>query len=161
MIRRKPQHPLWFELNREKSFDPAFLFGKGWQVLEEDERALGLSRIDLAQIVFRPTCSRRRNITESARNFRIVKSENNIPLDAAVFLGIINKEINIPRIWKSGMKSKNIVILFPGTTIIDSKNYRHLLYIEVGSRGGIKWGYKQAKFGKDPNYVFATLPLQK
>ncbi len=151
------RHSQALEFN--KPFDPNPLSSQGYRILEQDEREVGLTQIDLATIVFeRYTYGIKHRIS-------IQEVLDEIRAKSVIRLGIRFAEHFIKdqaaQDWMTGQKLHRLYLL--GTTFADKMGIRHFPMVyrpNIGDR--TRWKFKlddQCELFIRPRLHFPTLPI--
>ena len=123
-------------IDRSKSFDPITFIGNGWSIVEQDERAVVLTEVDLTKIVLETTLEKKEKSVKGKDKLKRLKEKKVILLDAGVFKTLLKKQHLIPLKWKEKTNGNTTYIFFDGTVLQNSKGSRCVLYLYW--RGG-RW----------------------
>jgi hypothetical protein len=103
--------PRIIEIDRTKPFDPAILGHRSWSVVEQDERALKVTRLDLDDVRLVTVFGKEETLVGGEEKIRRLKETGFIRLDARAFQEIWKNRALIPEWWKSK------VVFFDGTVL--------------------------------------------
>ncbi len=150
-----PSEPsIILRLDRSQPFNPEKFIGKGWRIVEEDERSLALTEVDLSRIrletyPLKPGSKIRITGEEMIQR---CKRLGYIRLDAAVFQTLLDHQHLIPESWKK----TNDWILFDGTVLCSPDGVYNTLYLCWDGKDW-DWGYYWIRGGRDFNDSSAAL----
>lgn len=111
------------QIDRSKPFEPVAFIGEGWSIIEQDERSLALTEVDLNKITFETTFrSGEVSVRGEEKKKRLIASAK-VRIDAKVVQTLLEKEELIPGSWK-----KNGHLCFYGTEFLRPNwNERYVL----------------------------------
>ena len=116
-------------IDRSKKFPVQKFVGSTWSIIEEDERSLALSEIDLENVVLSRTLPLGKNSIRGYEKHEFLRATGCIRLDANVFWTLWNDQKAIPESWKEEMNGHPTFIYFDGTVLTDSTGERFVLYL--------------------------------
>jgi hypothetical protein len=94
------REPRILKIDRSSPFDPVSFLGEGWKVVEEDERALALTEIDLSKVYFDSMVKESElSISHKTKQKRLREGKN-IPLDAKCLQTLWEDKHYIPELWR-------------------------------------------------------------
>ena len=146
--------PKIVSVDRTEPFDPTTFIGQGWGLwrgpldgdglegeIEQDERSLALTEIDLTRIGLR-TCLRSGEHCLGGREFlRRLQAGNDILLDAGIFQYLWKN----PHLFPLGLKEKiddhRICVFFFGSPLRDPDGRCCILYL-YWREGGLCWFFR-------------------
>ncbi len=113
-------------IDRSIPFDAITFLGKGWSIVEQDERALALSKVDLSQVtLMEPEDVFEAQIT-GEEYLNILKRFGALRLDAKVLQTLWENKHLIPEIWKQTRLNWK-AICADGTVLLDPNGRRCVL----------------------------------
>ncbi len=115
-------------INRSTPFDLAFI-GEGFTIVEQDERALALTEIDLTEVVLETTLKQGEKEVNGEEKLRRLKEDGRIRLDAGILKTLWENQHLIPEKWKAQTNGKITFIYFDGTVLQSSYDNRYVLYL--------------------------------
>lgn len=122
------------KIDRSKPFDPkTFLNDWSINVDEQDERALALTEVDLAKVVFETTLKKKENPIKGEEKLKRLKENGSIRLDASVFQILWKNQHLIPLKWRKKTNGNTTRIFFDGT-ILKSAGDRYALNLWWSNR---------------------------
>lgn len=127
-------------IDRTLPFDPSFV-GNGWSIVEQDERALALTEINLTEVAFETTLKQGEKKVVGEEKLRRLKEDGRIRLDAGVFKTLWENQHLIPEKWKAQTNGNTTFIFFDGTVLQNSNGNRCVLCL-YGRGGGWDWDYR-------------------
>jgi hypothetical protein len=119
------------QIDRSQPFDPASFFGTGLSILEQDERALSLSEVDLTKVNLVSMLRSWEDSVEGEEKMRRLKKAGHVRLDAKVFQVLFQNQHLIPEGWTDKGS-----IACAGTILHDVNGRRLTLYL---SWNGHRW----------------------
>ena len=133
------------KIDRTKPFDPAKFFeedGEGWKIMEEDDRSLALTEIDLDKVRLESYLQRGEDYISGEENLFRAKASKHICLDARIFQTLWENPHLIPESWKEKTKGYMTYIFFDGTVLRCPYGLRCVLclYCDIGHwYCGFRW----------------------
>jgi len=118
------------KIDRSKPFDPASFISKGWKIVEQDERSLAISELDLNVVRLERMLKSKESYIDGEENLRRLKSTGHIRLDAKIFEILWNNQQLIPEKWKEKTDGKTTFIFFDGTILLDPGGDRYAHYLD-------------------------------
>jgi len=118
------------KIYRTLSFDPVKfvkIIGKGWSIMEQDERSLSLTEIDLNKVSLETYLKTGEKFIKGEEKLRREKQDKQIRLDAGILLTLWVKQDSIPESWKEKVNGKTKYIFFDGTILQRSDGRRYVL----------------------------------
>jgi hypothetical protein len=103
-------------IDRSLPFDSAEFIGKDWGVIEEDERSVALTEVDLSSVRLETCLRAERYIPGETRLCRL-KEAGYIRLDAKVFETLWRNQHLIPEGWKEKTYGYVTHVYFDGTLL--------------------------------------------
>jgi len=128
------------KIDCSKTFDPVAFIGKGWSIVEQDERSLALTQIELGKIDFDHMLKKGETRINGEDKLNRLKKDDRIRLDAKVFQTLWENQSLIPASWKEKTNGNTTYIFFDGTVLQDPDGDRCVLYL-YWSVGGWLWSY--------------------
>lgn len=116
-------------IDRTFSFDPVDLLGAGCIAVEEDERSLKLSEIDLTKIKLETMLKDRESRITGEEKLRRLKDAGYIRLDARILQTFWENKHLIPEAWKQPTNGRTTFVSFDGSIYQDSSCLRLVLYL--------------------------------
>lgn len=139
-------------VDRSTPFNPVAFIGEGWSIVEEDERSLLLTEIDLTKIVFKTMLKDAESSVIGEEKLKRLIVSGSICLDAKVFQTLWENQYLIPENWKK----TNHFIHFEGTVLRGYCGNRCVLYL-FWHDGEWHWSFSWL-FGKwNSNYLSTVL----
>lgn len=154
-------------IERVSTFDPVAFIGNGWSIVEQDERSLKLSEVDLSKVSLEtmlkgPEGSLLKGNESDVfgeEKLKRLKDAGHIRLDAKVLQTVLENRCLIPESWKNKTKGNITCIFFDGTILQDSNGNRYVLclYWHDG-----KWNWNEHRwlggnwFASDPSAVLKS-----
>ena len=137
---KKETQPTTLTIPRTTPFDPEAFIGKGWKVVEEDERSLALTEVDLTKVRLVTCLKKGESSIKGEEKLKRLKEAGHIRLDAAVFKALWDNKHLIPEDWKKEINGYRTYIYFDATVLQGPSGYRYVLYLYWGG-GGWRWFY--------------------
>ena len=125
-------------IDHTSAFDPVAFIGVGWSILEQDERSLKLSEVDLTKVSLEMTLKDGEKSVVGEEKLKRLVATGDIRLDAKVFQTLWENKHLIPEAWKQPTNGNTTYVFFDGTILRDSDGDRCVLYLYW--RGG-KWSW--------------------
>ncbi len=124
-------------IDRSKTFDPVAFIGKGWSIVEQDDRSLALTQIELGKIDFAHMLEKGETQIKGEDKLNRLKKDDRIRLDAMVFQTLWENQSLIPASWKEKTKGNTTYIFFDGTVLRSPGGGRYVLCLcwDVGGWG--------------------------
>jgi hypothetical protein len=119
--------PKVIPIDRSKPFDPETFIGKGWSIVEQDERSLALTEVDLTEVRFETCIKDGVDLVGGEIKLKRLKSAGHIRLDAKVFHVLWENKHIIPESWKMKVNGITRRIFFDGTVFKDPYARRYVL----------------------------------
>lgn len=123
------------KIDRTTLFNPVAFIGKDWSIVEEDERALALTEVDLNKVTFETMLRSGEVSVDGEEKIRRLKAAGHIRLDAKVFQTLWENQLLILESWKSKGN-----IYFDGTILHNSAVGRCVLCL-CWCHGEWDWHY--------------------
>mgnify|MGYP003553320360 FL=1 len=114
------------QIDRSRRFD-LFTFDKPWEIVEQDERSLALTRIDLDKIQLAYMLRNAENRVKGEQRLSRAKERGLICLDAMVLQTLWENQSLIPDKWKKSINDRITRIFFDGTVIVGPARRRYTL----------------------------------
>ncbi|MFA6301059.1 MAG: hypothetical protein WC609_01770 [Candidatus Paceibacterota bacterium] len=114
-------------IDRTTSFNPAGFLGKGWTIVEEDERSLSLAEVDLNKVHLETVVKKEEGSITGAERFRRLREGGHIRLDAKVFQTLWENQSLIPEEWKGKIRWGSQFVCFDGTVLQNPNGGRCVL----------------------------------
>jgi len=121
--------PKVIPIGRTSAFDPVAFIGEGWSIVEQDERSLKLSEVDLTKVNFETMLKDRESSVVGEEKLKRLIESGYIRLDAKVFQTLWENQHLLPESWKQKTNGNTTYIFFDGTTLRDSGGDRCVLYL--------------------------------
>ena len=121
--------PKVIPVDRTSAFDPVAFIGKGWSIVEEDERSLALTEVDLSKVSFETMLENGESSVVGEEKLKRLKAQGNIRLDAKVFQTLWENQHLIPASWKELTNGNTTYVFFDGTVLQNSDGSRCVLYL--------------------------------
>lgn len=121
--------PKVIPIDRTSAFDPVTFIGEGWSIVEEDERSLAFTEVDLSKINFETTLAEGETSVVGEEKLKRLKEAGHIRLDAKVFQTLWDNRHLIPESWKQKTNGNTTYIFFDGTILRDPDGRRYVLYL--------------------------------
>ena len=131
--------PKVIPIGRTSAFDPVAFIGEGWSIVEQDERSLKLSEVDLTKVNFETMLKDRESSVVGEEKLKRLIESGYIRLDAKVFQTLWENQHLIPESWKQKTNGNTTYIFFNGTFLRDSYGRRCVLYL-CWDGGEWDWG---------------------
>lgn len=152
--------PKVIPIDRTKPFDPVTFLGRGWNIVEEDERSLALNEVDLTHVNFVTMLEGRETSIKGEEKLKRLKKAGHIRLDAKVFQTLWENQHLIPERWKEKTNGNTTFIYFDGTVLQYSNGDRCVLYLCWNAAYG-QWHWNVPWLGNDfeldnPSAVLAS-----
>ena len=120
--------PRVIPIDRSKPFNPTEFMGKGWTVVEEDERSLALTEVDLNKICLEACLEKGETQISGREKLKRLKKADHIRLDAKIFQTLWENKLLIPEAWKEKIDNEIRSIFFDGTVLL-SDGLHFVLYL--------------------------------
>ena len=114
-------------IDRSKPFNPIEFFGKDWIIVEQDERSLALTQVDLTNVYLETCLKKGETCIKGEEKLRRFKRMDCIRLDAKIFQTLWGNKHLIPETWKEKINNKIRFIFFDGTVLCCPDGYRCVL----------------------------------
>ena len=124
-------------INRSRAFNPAEFIGKGWTIVEQDERSLVLTEVDLTKVCFKDCLQKGETAVNGEEKLKRLKQAGHIRLDAKIFQTLWENQFLIPESWKEKIDGKTHFIFFDGTVFRGPNDNRYIFCLDWG--GGEWW----------------------
>ncbi|MFZ5391511.1 MAG: hypothetical protein ACOZAJ_04545 [Patescibacteria group bacterium] len=142
-----------------KKFDPEKLIGRGWKIIDQDERVRQISEIDLNDIILFSPVKEGETSTGEERLKRL-KKDGRILLDFTFLLFILENPQLVPENWKETIDGRPKLITFDGNTLLDPNGRRYMFYV-LWSNGELFQYYEPLDTHFGHWVVSALLPVSK
>lgn len=119
--------PKVIPIDRSTPFDPVSFIGAGWKIVEEDERSLVLTEVNLSAVRFETKLKSRETSIKGEERLRRLKTDGDTRLDAKVFQTLWENQHLIPEKWKEKTNGNTTFIHFDGTELRDAHGLRYVL----------------------------------
>jgi hypothetical protein len=153
------------QIDRSTPFDPVAFLGDGWSIVEQDERSLALTEVDLSKINFETTLKDGERSVVGWEKFKRLKNAGYIRLDAKVFQTLLENQHLIPESWKEEFKLMEgfsmadvFRIYFDGTVLRDPSGDRYVIYMYWDDG---RWNTRLAWFGDEWSDITPSAVLAK
>jgi hypothetical protein len=115
-------------IGRGHRFSPTDFFGgRGWKIVEQDERSLALAEIDFSKVLFETMLKEGEATIKGEEKLNRLKASNHVRLDAKVFQTLWNNQHLIPESWKERVGRSSRYIFFEGTVLQSRHTFRYVL----------------------------------
>lgn len=139
-------------IDRSRPFNPAEFIGKGWSIVEQDERSLAITELDPAKISLVSMLNECEMRVQGEEKLRRLKASGHIRLDAKVFLAFWENKDRIPESWKGKY------VYFDGTVLQSPDGRRCILYLYWS---GVEWSWCYCWLEDDWNAVNPSAVLAR
>lgn len=143
-------------IDRSKPLNPAEFIGNGWTIVEQDERSLTLTKIDLTRVRFEDCLRKGEIMIGGEERFRRLKQTGHICLDAKIFQSLWENKQSIPENWKEKINGHIRFIFFNGTVFRHPDGDRYLISLRWRN-GEWRRGYDRLGIDWTVNVSFAVL----
>jgi len=106
-------------IDRSQPFDPVKFSGRYWGIVEEDERSLALTEVDLAKVCLVHMLRDGETFVRGDEALRRLRETGYIRLDAKVLQTLLENQELIPESWKERVDGHVRSIYFGGTELHD------------------------------------------
>ena len=146
-------------VDRAQPFDPVKLLGQGWTIEEQDERALALDKVDLAEVKLEHMLKNNETWIKGEEKLKRLKKAGYIRLDAKVFQKLWENQELIPESWKEKTDGYTTFIFFDGTILRGPRGSRCVLYLDwFGGRWDWDYRWLEGRWSvRDPSAVLASI----
>lgn len=119
------------KINRTTPFDPTTFpgLGQGWKIVEEDERSLAMTEVNLVNVQLVTTLKDGETVVNGEEKLKRLKQAGHIRLDAKVFQTLWENQALIPERWKAKTNGNTTYIYFDGTVLQGPRGRRFVLYL--------------------------------
>lgn len=114
-------------IDRTTPFDPVAFAGEGWSIVEEDERSLKISEIDLTKISLKTKLKDGEDFIVGEENLKRFINSDDIRLDAKVLQTLLENKHLIPDSWKNKINGETPCIYFYGTILREDTGKRYVM----------------------------------
>jgi len=122
-------------IDRSMPFDfSTFSNTEGWKTVEQDERALSLTKLDLSRVELETTLRDGETSIKGEEKHRRLQQDGRVLLDAAVFQALWENQQLIPASWKGKC-------IYLDGTILQRPNGRRCVLCLYRSCGQWDWNY--------------------
>lgn len=125
-------------IDRTSAFALIAFVGEGWSIVEEDERSLALTEVDLTKVSFETSLADGEKSVVGEEKLKRLISSGDIRLDAKVFQTLWENQHLIPASWKEPTNGNTTYVFFDGTIIRNSRGHRCVLCL-FWVDGGWRW----------------------
>jgi hypothetical protein len=150
--------PKVIPIDRSSAFDPVAFIGERWSIVEEDERSLRLTEVDLMKVNFETMLKERESSVVGEGKLKRIKDAGHIRLDAKVFQTLWENQHLIPASWKEPTNGNTTYVFFDGTILRRSSGDRFVLYL-YWQDGEWSWHYEwlgRNWYANNPSAVLAS-----
>ncbi len=140
------------QINRSIPFDPAAIFGRGWEVEEQDQMSLSLTEIDLSEVVLLNGLKEGELTIKGEQKIGRLRKAKNILLDFGIFYTLWNDKDLIPEEWKEKTNNETTFICFDGTILRSPSGMRSVLYMYFRD----EWFWRQQSLSEHNLFDAAT-----
>lgn len=105
------------KIDRSQTFNPAEFIGKGWRIVEQDERSLALTEVDLSKVELRHMLKPGEIWVYGEAKLDRLKAAGHIRLDAKVYQTLRENPELIPEKWKEKTRGNFTFVCFDGTVL--------------------------------------------
>lgn len=130
--------PKVIPIDRSTKFDPTKFIGEGWSIVEEDERSLNITEVDMSKVSFEAMLEQGETYVIGEEKLKRLKEHGGIRLDAKVFQTLWENQHLIPASWNEPTNGNATYIFFDGTVLRDPFGGRCVLCLYW--RGG-EWDW--------------------
>lgn len=110
-------------IDRSRPFNPAEFIGGGWSIIEQCERSLVLTEMNIGNICLVTMFNDGETRVQGEEMLRRLKASGHIRLDAGVFIAFWENKEYIPERWKGSC------VYFDGTVLQSPFGRRHVLFL--------------------------------
>ncbi len=121
--------PKVITIDRTSAFDPVAFIGEGWSIVEQDERSLALTEVDLTKVSFETMLKDGEKTVVGEEKLKRLIASGDIRLDAKVFQTLWENQHLIPEAWKQPTNGNTTYVFFDGTVLRRSSGSRYVLYL--------------------------------
>lgn len=149
--------PKVIPIDRTSAFDPIAFIGEGWSIVEQDERSLEFTEVDLTKVSFKTMLKDGEKTVVGEEKLKRLTASGDICLDAKVFQTLWENQHLIPASWKEPTNGNTTYVFFDGTILRDSGGDRCVLFL-FWSVGRWIWyyGWLDGRWrASDPSAVLA------
>ena len=142
---------------RNSTFEPNII-GKGWEIVEEDERSVALHEVDLSKVSLVTMLAEGETSVGGEEKLKRLKEAGHIRLDVKVFNTLWMNQDFIPESWKQKTNGDTTYIFFDGTVFRGLSDERFVLFL-VWYDGEWSWGFSwlgSKCYAKCPSAVLAS-----
>lgn len=100
------------QIDHSIPFDPVAFIGVGWSIIEQDQRSLALTEVDLNMVILKTALRSDERKIKDEEVLRRLKEAGHICLDVKVFQTLWNNQHLIPESWRSKER-----VYFHGTVV--------------------------------------------
>ncbi len=150
--------PKVISIDHTSAFDPVAFIGEGWSIVEEDERSLKLTEVDLTKVSFETMLKDGEKTVVGEEKLKRLIASGDIRLDAKVFQTLWENQHLIPEAWKQPTNGNTTYVFFDGTILRHSRGNRCVLCL-YGGGGKWRWFclWLDRKWGaRNPSAVLAS-----
>ena len=115
------------KIDRSQPFDPVKFLDKGWSIVEEDERSLALTEVDLTKVRLETMLRDGETNIRGEEHLKMLKKAGCVRLDAKVFQTLWENQGLIPESWKERINGNILNIHFTGTELLRPEGSRCVL----------------------------------
>lgn len=145
------------QIDRSKLFDPKTFIGGWWSIVEQDERSVAITTIDLDNVALDSVLDGHEISTTTEKSIKRLKERNCVRLDAGVFITLWQNQSLIPEKWKERINGNTTFIYFDGTVLRNySNHYFYTLYLYWDGDDWC-WGYRWLESGRGSNRLSAII----
>lgn len=132
--------------------------GKGWKIIEQDERSLALTELDLSKVQLATCLKSGEEYLKGEQKLARLKETSQIRLDALFFYTLWKNQHLIPEAWKQMVNGYSVAICFDGTILGSPRGYRYVLYLHwCDSEWSWDYRWLESAFdADDPSAVLAS-----
>jgi hypothetical protein len=144
-------------IDRSKPFDIAsFTTSKLWSIVEQDEKSIALTEINIPDIALQSTLKEGENLIDAEENLRRLKNAGDIRFDANVLKTLWENQNLIPLEWRDKTNNFVVFIFFDGTIFESPEGERCSLCLFWSNN---MWNCKalELKYKRSPSFLSAVL----
>ena len=112
-------------IDRSHPFNPVEFIGRGWSIIEQNERSLAITEVELAKVSLVTMLKNYDNgRVHGEEKLHRLKASGHIRLDAKIFQTFWENKDRIPEIWRGKC------VYFDGTVLQSPSGCRYVLYLD-------------------------------
>lgn len=144
------------QIDRTAPFDPVTFIDEGWSIVEEDERSLKLTEVNLGKVQFETMLKDSEMLIVGEKKLKRLIASGCIRLDAKLLQVLWENKHLIPEVWKHPTNGNTTYVFFDGTILQHSHAGRYVLCL-YWNDGEWHWHYYWPDDEWHANYPAAVL----